>query len=561
MSKACVLLLLTMIAPIGLAALPTGNADDRKLDEKVDRLFAKWDRKDSPGCAVAILRDGKTIYQHCYGMADLENSVPISPSSVFNVGSMAKQFTAFCVLLLAEEGKLALDDDVRKYLPELPDYGEPITLRHLIHHTSGLREADNLLQFAGWRFRDLMTERDVLAVLSRQRDLNFRPGTEFQYANSNYTLLSVVIKKATGKSLREFTRERIFKPLGMSRTQFVVNHAAVVEGRAAGHVTDEGSYNVERPAYSFTGSSNLLSTVEDLAKWDANFYEPKVGSAKVVNEMTVAGRLKNGEAVGYGGGLFLGNYRKLRLVSHSGASIGFHAELLRFPDQHFSVIVLGNLFSLRATQLAQQVTDLYLAAEFPKIDANKAAPLPQIAPPPAAELQALTGLYWSERLASSVRFGVRDGQLQMLTGEGPFALVPIGPQEFQLPIAPRRFTFKFIPAGPDQPLRVRNEIEGQRPEEYEAVADAKPTFAELAAYAGVYYSDELNVTWNLEARDGRLFLHRRKSRDDPLKPVLANVFECGMGILRFKRAGDGRVTSFTVNNERTRHLRFLRTEQ
>jgi CubicO group peptidase (beta-lactamase class C family) len=542
---------------------PTARADGPVLNlgQKVDRLFAAWDRSDSPGCAVAVLQDGRVVYQRSYGMADLEHGVHIAPSTVFHVGSMAKQFTALCVRLLADEGKLALDDDVRKYVPELPEFGEPITLRQMLHHTSGLRDQHNLLQFAGWRWRDLITERDILALLGRQRELNFRPGAEFQYSNSNYVLLAVVIKKVSGKSLREFARERIFNPLGMSRTQFVEDHAAAVEGRAAGHLRREaGGYDVERPAYDFAGSTNLLTTTEDLAKWDANFYEPKVGGKKIAADLTAAGRLKGGDEVGYGSGLFLGGYRNLPIVSHAGSDVGFRAEMLRFPAQHFSVIVLCNLFDISATRLAQQVADLYLADAFPPEAPRKSPATPGGAPPSAADLRGLAGLYWSERLASTRRFAVKDEQLQMVTSEGPYALVPIGPAEYQLPVAPRRYTFTFIPGDSSHSLRVRENIEGQRPEEFETATEANPSLADLAAYAGSFFSDELSVVWSVEARDGHLSLHRRKFRDDPMKPVLANVFDSGAGTLRFQRSGDGRVTGFTVTTERVRHLRFVKTE-
>jgi CubicO group peptidase (beta-lactamase class C family) len=529
------------------------------LEAKVDRLFAPWDREDSPGCAVAVFRDGRMLYQRGYGMADLERGIRNTPATVFHVGSMAKQFTALCIFLLVQERKLSLDDDVRKYLPEVPDYGEKITLRHLLHHTSGLREHHNLLQLAGWRWRDLITERDVLTILSRQRGLNFRPGEEFLYSNSNYVLLAVVIKRVTGKSLRDFARERIFQPLGMSRTQVVQDHAAVVPGRATGHVRrDEGGYDAERPAYDFAGSTNVLTTVEDLAKWDANFYEPKVGNKEIMEQLTAPGHLRNGDTIGYGGGLFLGTYRQLPIISHAGADIGFRAELLRFPNQRFSVVVLGNLFEMSPTRLAQQVADLYLAETFPT--GKPQQPAAAVATPSAADLNALGGLYWNERLATFRRFTVQQGQLQMMTSEGPYALVPIGKQEFQLPVAPRRYTFTFLPGGSDRPPRVRENIEGQRSEEFVSAAEVKPTLVDLAAYAGAYVSDELGVVWNVEVRDGQLLLHRRKFRDSPMKPVLADVFETGGGTLQFQRSGDRRITGFTVTTERVRHLRFLKVE-
>src|SRR5271154_6815476 len=238
--------------------------------KQVDKVFVKWDKPDSPGCALGVYKDGIIIYKRGYGVADLNDDVPITPATVFHVASMSKQFTAASIVLLAQEGKLSLDDPVRKYIPELPDFGAPITIRHLIHHTSGLRDQWELLGLAGWRYSlDLITDDDVLAVMSRQKELNFRPGEKHLYCNTGYTLLAQIVKRVSGQSLREFTLSRIFRPLGMNSTHFRDDHAEIVKNLALGYTTDRknNTFRLSVTNFDTTGATSLLTTVEDLALW------------------------------------------------------------------------------------------------------------------------------------------------------------------------------------------------------------------------------------------------------------------------------------------------------
>ena len=249
-----------------------------QITARVDKLFERFNKPDSPGCAVAVVRDGRIVYEHGYGMADLDHDIPITPSTVFHVASMSKQFTATAIVLLAQEGRLSLDDPVRKYVPEVPDFGVPITLRHLIHHTSGLRDQWELLEMAGWRYSlDLITDDDVLELVSRQKELNFKPGEKFLYCNTGYTLLAQVVKRVSGKSLREFTEERIFKPLNMTSTHFRDDHAEIVKRQAYGYVPDKATFRLSVTNFDTVGATSLLTTVEDLAVWDRNFYDKRVG--------------------------------------------------------------------------------------------------------------------------------------------------------------------------------------------------------------------------------------------------------------------------------------------
>src|SRR5471032_1997772 len=309
----------------------------------VDALFAKWNNKDSPGCAVAVIEDGKVIYERGFGMADLEHDAPILPTTPFHVASMSKQFTAFAIHLLAQDGKLSLDDDIRKYLPELHDFGQAITIRHLLHHTSGLRDQWGLLGLAGWRLDDVITEDDIFGLLVRQTALNFAPGMEELYSNTGYTLLGMIVKRVSGEPLQVFAQKRIFGPLNMTHTQFHDTYGALIKGRALSYnPLSQGGYGYVALSYSNVGSTSLSTTVEDLALWDQNFYDGKVGGKAVVAAMQTRGELASGKTIDYASGLELRSYRGLQTVEHGGADAGFRSNLLRFPEQHLSVVILAN---------------------------------------------------------------------------------------------------------------------------------------------------------------------------------------------------------------------------
>src|SRR5438132_6522627 len=280
---------------------------DLAANEKVDRLFARWAKPDSPGCAVAIIKDGQIIYKHGYGVADLEHNVPITSTTVFDIGSISKQFTAMSIGLLAKQGKLSLDDDIRKYIPEIPNYGTPITIRHLIYHTSGIRDYLPLMALAGMPSENYYAYKQMLDLLARQKQLNFKPGDEHLYSNSGYLLLAQIVKKASGKSLREFADDNIFKPLGMNKTGFVDDHTLIVMNRATGFTPKEDGSGYQRNIsfFDLVGDGGLMTTVEDLFLWDENFYENKVGGGgrELINQVLTPGKLNNGKTLDYAYGL------------------------------------------------------------------------------------------------------------------------------------------------------------------------------------------------------------------------------------------------------------------
>jgi CubicO group peptidase (beta-lactamase class C family) len=352
---------------IAVAALYTGflfaaAAAPDDSQQKVDRVFAGYDKTDSAGCALGVIRDGAFIYRRGYGAASLELSVPLSSASVFYMGSVSKQFTAASIVLAAEQGFLSLDDNVRKYIPELPDYGHPITLRQMLHHTSGLKDFLTLFSYAGRDPASVHTGQEVIDFIARQKSLNNVPGDEFIYSNTNFFLLGEVVKRATGKSLEEFASENIFRPLGMGSTRYYDDHSLVVPGRVSAYDTGAGGKFLVDWSTSFdtVGAGGLMSNVDDLLLWDRNFYANRLGKGALLKELQTPGVLNNGKQISYALGLELGSYRGLPIVEHDGALYGYRTEILRFPVQRFTVVCLCNVSSANPSRLARKVADVYL---------------------------------------------------------------------------------------------------------------------------------------------------------------------------------------------------------
>lgn len=332
--------------------------------EAVDAVFSSWNRDDMPGCALAVVKEGEIIYSRGYGMADLEHDIPITPQSVFYIGSVSKQFVTTALLLLEEEGKLSLDDDVRKYIPELPDYGHTISLRNLVHHTSGLRDNLTLWELSGRSMMDDIPEEEIFEMICRQQGLNFVPGEQYAYSNTCYFLMSIIIERVSGQRLRAFAKERIFRPLGMENSQFNDDNRRIMKNRAFGYtqITDDSIGNLIM-RFDLVGSGGLYSTVEDLYLWDQNFYDNQLGKRgqALVEQLQSNGRYNDGSEVDYAFAMINGEYRGLRTIHHTGSMGGYRAMYLRFPDQQFSVIILGNVDNLRPRDRAYEVADVLLA--------------------------------------------------------------------------------------------------------------------------------------------------------------------------------------------------------
>ena len=397
MSRLIALVVLASVARSAQAQV----ADPRSA--KVDSIFTAMDRTTLPGCAVGVVQDGRFLHRRGYGMADLERGVPLTSETVFYTGSVSKQFTAMSIALLVRDGKLSLDDSARKYLPELPAAGAGITIRHMVHHMSGLREKWDLFLLRGMQNGDLVTQDDVLDLVKMQRDLNFTPGSEQLYNNTAYDLLATIVQRVSGKSIRDFAAERIFGPLGMTRSQYVDDWSLLVPGRAAGHSVTAGKVSLSPAHVETVGSGSVYSTVEDMARWDESFYTGRLGGEALLQLVQTPGKLNDGTQPNYAFGLMLDTWRGLRRVHHGGALAGFRADIMRFPDQHFSAIVLCNLAQVNPQTYAERIAEVYLADKLgPVTPATRttaaAAPPTEPALTGAAALGAYAGRYRSGEL-------------------------------------------------------------------------------------------------------------------------------------------------------------------
>ncbi len=337
-------------------------ATHETLEAKVDQLFAEWSQSDSPGAALAIVKDGEIIYKQGYGTANLEYDIPITTTTIFDIASVSKQFAAFAIATLSHEGKLSLDDDIRTYLPDVPDFGNTITIRHLLHHTSGLRDWVQSLVIAGDLMDDVISFKHILKMARHQKTLNFEPGSEFLYSNTGYNLLAEIVERVTGDSFRDWTDTHIFKPLAMTNSHFHDDYEMILKNRAYSYQADEkGGFKHAINNTTALGSSSLYSTVEDLAKWILNFDDTQIGEQAVIERMHQRGVLNNEKQIDYAFGLNIGEYRGLKTVGHGGSWRGFRSHLMRFPDQRFGVVILCNLDTFNPLSLAEKVADLYLA--------------------------------------------------------------------------------------------------------------------------------------------------------------------------------------------------------
>ena len=329
-------------------------------EKQIDQLFTAWNSIESPGAAVAVEKDGKIIYKKGFGCAELEYNIPITASTVFHIASVSKQFTCFSILLLEKQGKLSINDNIRKYIPEVPDFGKVITLNHLMHHMSGLRDQWELLAMAGWRLDDIITKDQILRIVSRQKELNFNPGDEYLYCNTGFTLLAEVVARVSGQTFPEFTRTHIFEPLKMTSTLFYDDCEKIVKNRAYSFYPDSTGYKKSILSYSNAGATSLFTTAEDLCLWSRNFENPVVGGEDIINRMNLRGILNKGDTITYAMGQDIGTYKGLKIISHGGADAGYRSFLVRFPDQRFSVNVLSNLASFDPGGMSFKIADIYL---------------------------------------------------------------------------------------------------------------------------------------------------------------------------------------------------------
>jgi CubicO group peptidase (beta-lactamase class C family) len=527
----------------GFAAQPLVTQSN-ETSQKVDRIFAEFSRPGSPGCSLGVIRDGQFVDRTAYGEASLELDFPLSPGSVFYVGSVSKQFTAASVVLAAEQGYLSLDDDVRKYIPGLPQYGHTITLRQMLNQTSGFRDFFELLYLSGHAASDFNSPAEILKLIERQKGLNNVPGAEWVYSNTNYFLLGIVLQRATGKTLADFANQNIFMPLGMTHTRFYDDASVVVPGRVPAYdPAQKGGFRVDwSTSYAIVGGGGVMTTIDDLLRWDDNFYSNRLGKGTLLKELESPGVLNSGQRTTYGMGLVFGNYRGLPIVEHNGALFGYSADLLRFPQQRFTVITLCNVSNAQPELHARAVADLFLN------DKMQPDTIPSTTQEQLPDPAAYVGDYLDPRTHTIYSFTLKDHNLQAWGSP----LRRKGANQYY-DLFGDVITFTGSPAA----MKATLDMNGVTYFSGKRLSERRLGSAALRSFVGDYRSAELGSDLQLSIEKDRLTARIRNGLPTALMPVAADEFVApGSIVIVFNRNAGGKVSGLRLYTQSARGIRY-----
>ena len=529
----------------------------------IDQIFAQWNKPDVPGCGLGIIKDGKLIYARGYGMANLEYDLPNTPTSVFRIGSTSKQFTAACIVLLAKQGKLRLSDNLAKFFPDFPAYAQKITIQHLLNHTSGIRDYLLLASLKGLENDSYYTDDDLMQWLVNQKELNFAPGEDYLYSNSGYWLLGKIVGKAAGMNMALFAKKEIFEPLGMHHSHFHNNHQQIVKKRASGYMpTRKGGYRISMTTLDMIGDGGIFTTIEDIKKWDDAFYKHKVFDQKFWNMMTKQGVLNNGRVLEYASGLMIDKYKGLKTVSHGGAFVGFRAELLRFPEQRFTVAIFTNRGDANPTGMAYRVADVLLKDQLEKqnrqAQGNKSVAKQTPIKLSKKSLEKFEGHYWNDERSYSRKIYLRNDTLRYFrSATSESSLVPIGKNQFKMLVRGDVVVkFKQQKSGKHEMIFVVNGRAIATSSQYIPTTYSKE---DIKKFAGNYYSDELDIHYQLKYHNESLQLLINGKEQTSVKPIMKNFFSNPrFGSLQFQTTQNGTIKSFRLASGRVKNLKFVK---
>jgi CubicO group peptidase (beta-lactamase class C family) len=550
-------LTLLLLSSLMLVCGTTVLGKNQDTSKRVDQIFKDWNKPGVPGSAVTVINRGNIVFEKGYGAANLEYDIPVSPQTIFHVASVSKQFTAMALVLLEQEGKISLADDVHKYLPELPDYGCKLTIAQLLQHTSGIRDQWQTLALAGWRLDDVITQDQILRLLFRQKELNFPPGTKNLYSNGGYTLAAEVVARVSGKSFPAFCEERIFRPLGMNRTHFHLDHRRIVPGRAYSYAKNEDGYEALPLNYANVGATSLFTTASDLVRWLDNFRAPKVGGRPGVARLQEPATLTDGTKLDYGLGVALGQYRGLQTVSHGGGDAGYRSFVLWFPKLEFGVAVVSGLASFDAYRVAHDVADVFLSDNLGSAPVRPKPTTRKFISMRGKSLQQYVGHY---RLDSGIEADVVRDENKLyaqVPGQWSHQLAPLATNQFyiealegELEFTPKtggEMSVKFTQAG--------TSMTGER------VGLEPGSGPDLSAYVGVYWSEELEAQYTFQLKGRKLVASNAHHGDIELLPTSKDQFVTGqwfMPTAKFSRDSAENIDGITLGGGRVVGIRFSR---
>lgn len=507
---------------------------------KIEKIFSRY-KPDKPGTELAISRNGKIIFSKAWGMADLEHNVPLTTESITEAGSVSKQFTAAAILLLEQQGKLSLDDDVRKYVPELKDYGTTITLRHMMQHKSGLKDWGAIAGIAGWpRSTKTYNNNDALYIISNQKTLNHKPGDEYLYSNSNYNLFAIIVERVSGMSLAEFTRKNIFEPAGMKHTSWRDDYRRIVRNRAIAYSRSGSGHQTNMPNEYVYGNGGLLTTAEDLVTWCNYYLNGKLGNPSLLNKQIATTAFNNGVMHRYAAGLFVGTYLGWNYHSHDGATAGYRSNLDVFPELGLSIAWLSNTseFDSDTLNAADAIAELFVPVNVP--DPPQAQP--RATTISLEKLKGYAGWYRNSRTGGGVKLSVQNDKLYVSQGG---QLTPVSDDIFASGnnrIVMRPKGLLFITSTRDTTY-------------YTSVEEAKLDERAMSEYTGEYYSEEAEAKLHVLVKNGKLFIQQKPKTELPISPTYKDGFESPAGIIYFERE-DGKISSFKVSVGRARNVEF-----
>lgn len=537
---------------------------EEHLNRSIDELFLKWDSKETPGGSLAIIKDGKIIFSKGYGSANLEYHIPNTPKTIFNIASVSKQFTAFSIALLAEQEQINLEDDIRKYLPQLPNFGKKITIRNLVHHTSGLKDFFELLLMSGWLLEDVIIEKHIMETTINQRTLNFQPGEEFLYSNTGYILLAKIVEYVSGLKFSDWTQKNIFEPLKMNNSFFNDDYEGLVINRAYSYKQHKEGYKKEIHTSSIIGAGGLFTTVEDLAIWTINFDSLQIGTKKVMALMHQQGVLNNGKEIEYSFGQEITEYKGIPMVVHGGGIAGYRTYLCRFPDHNLAIIVLGNVASFNPREKAMHIADIYLR-DIISTDTAQAKTKQEtegnirISTSPMDNLETYTGRY---KIADNFIFKiwVEKGVLKgHITGKKEtHVLKPLSKNKFEIPAI--KTIIEFEKYGDEELSQINlryNETIYIAPK----LASFNPENENLSEYKGQYFSKELQAFYNLKAHNNWITLQHQRGQVVKLKLVEPDYFtgtlvprvDVNMKVIRDSNSV---ITGFEISSKRAKNVLF-----
>lgn len=528
--------------------------------EAIDKIFAEWNTSNTPGAALGVVQDGKLVYSNGYGIGDLEHDIAITPTSVFYIGSVSKQFVTFAILLLEEQGKLNLDDNIQKHFPDFPEYNAPQTIRHFIHHTSGVRDFLTLMALKGRDYLDHIEVDQVYELIKKQKELNFTPGEKYLYSNSCYFMLAMLVEKVAGESLRDFAQKNMFDPLGMKSTLFYDDNRDLIKNKAFSYQKKkEGEgFNNLISRFDLVGSGGVYSSVEDLYLWDQNFYNNKLGKGgqAIIDKMHEEGMLNNGKSSGYAYALQNGTYKGLKTVSHGGALAGYRSQLMRFPEQNFSVIILANRGDANPTRMSYEVADILLKDEFLP-EEKKTTEKPKetvINTDQEYSLNQLVGNY-EVQVGMVLEISIKNDSLLVYQNwnGSKYNIAQKQGNTYEIPgVAALNFTFSELDDNSTQLLTV---LQNGNSSKWNRKKQTDISNLNLDQYTGNFYSEEIDATYRFFTEENTLKLKMPNNKPFELVLYDTHVFTSDGDVLEFQQE-NGKITGFNLDAGRVQNLKF-----